>query len=91
MNKTIKQEGMNFNFSKPSVYKIKVQGEIEKDLSGNLGGMQIKVIKEEGKKPITVLIGSVRDQAALSGILNSLYNMHMMVISVKALKEIDGE
>jgi len=87
MNATKEDNIQNFSFSKPAVYQIIVQGELDISLSGNLGGMQIKVISEDAKNPVTVMVGSVSDQAALSGILNSLYDMHFMVLSVKILEE----
>jgi len=52
--------------------------------------MQIKVIKKPGSKAVSTLVGSVIDQSALSGILNSLYDLHLTVLSVKVLGEIDN-
>lgn len=36
---------------------------------------------------MTTLVGRVRDQAALAGILNSLYEMHLPILSVENLCE----
>jgi hypothetical protein len=32
--------------------------------------------------PVTILVGELVDQAALSGVMNTLYNMHLPVLSV---------
>ena len=76
----------NFGFSKPAVYQIKIQGTLEESYSNRLGGMQIRTSKKPGKEAISVITGRVNDQAALSGILNSLYEMHLLVLSVEILR-----
>ena len=76
-----------FSFSKPAVYKIKVQGLINESRSEVLGGMQITVDYSKGKKPISILVGRINDQTALSGILTTLYDFHFPIISVNALQD----
>ena len=76
-------------FSKPAVYQIKVQGSIDQSWSARLGDMQIRVIHNPESKPVSVLVGNIQDQSALSGILNSLYDLHLTVLTVKVLKELD--
>jgi len=90
MNAKNENKIASFSFSKPAVYQIKVQGEIDQSWSPRLGDMQIKVIKKPGSKAVSTLVGSVIDQSALSGILNSLYDLHLTVLSVKVLGEIDN-
>jgi hypothetical protein len=89
MNKSTPQEraGQKFNFKKPAVYKIKVQGEISGSLTDRFGGLQITVDRSKGKDPVTVLIGQINDQSALSGVLTTLYDFHLPIISVSMLKE----
>jgi hypothetical protein len=78
----------HFNFKKPAVYKIVVGGEIDKVSSDNFSGMQVEVQKREGNIAFTSLVGEIRDQSALAGILNNLYEMQMTVISVNMLSEL---
>ena len=85
MNATFENNIEEFTFSKPTIYQIKVQGELDRNWSPRLGDMQIKVIKTQGSKTISEIIGSVSDQAALSGILNTLNDLHLVILSVKAL------
>ena len=39
------------------------------------------------KQPMTILIGQLNDQAALSGVMNVVYELHLPVISVELLDE----
>ncbi len=80
-----------FSFRKPAVYKIEVQGELNESFTERLGGMQINVIRSQGNKPVTVLIGQINDQSALSGILTTLYDFQFTIISVIMLKENHSE
>ena len=38
-------------------------------------------------QPMTILVGHLADQAALSGVLNSLYGLHLVLLSVENLDE----
>ena len=44
--------------------------------------MQITTTTREAQKPVTTLSGQVRDQSALMGVLNSLYQLYMTILSV---------
>jgi hypothetical protein len=71
--------------TRPHTYRIQVQGELEERWSDRLGGMAITVDHPNEKEPVTTLSGPLRDQAALSGVLNTLYEMHLPVLSVECL------
>ena len=80
----------NFSFKKPAIYKIKVQGNLNTRYtrwSERLGGLQIIVEKSGDKDPVYVLIGQISDQEALSGVLNTLYESQLSIISVNLLKD----
>ena len=67
----------------PASYRIAVQGSLdEKKWSGRLGGMQIASQKEDDQQAVTILNGEVQDQAELIGVLNTLYQMRMNILSV---------
>ncbi len=76
-------------FDQPAIYQISVQGRIDPTLSDRLGGMTIFQALVEASPPVTTLEGELRDQAALAGVLNSLYELHLTVLSVERL-EIEG-
>ncbi len=77
------------NFKKAAIYKIVVEGTLNESLSDRYRGMQITVERKKEKTPVSILVGEIRDQSALSGILNTLYEMHMTVISVNMLKDVE--
>ena len=66
----------------PAVYKILVRGNLDGSWSGKLGGLQIETTAETG---MTAITGILPDQAALSGVLNALYDLQFPVISVEHL------
>lgn len=75
------------NFSGPAIYKITVDGELGVDMSDRIGGMQIKVDRSVPGEPVSMLVGRIDDQAALSGVLNTLYELHLSILSVNRLME----
>ncbi len=70
----------------PATYRIEVQGSLDESWSGRLGGMRIETSSRGDQKSITTLRGRVRDQAELIGVLNSLYELHMPLLSVEIMK-----
>jgi len=68
----------------PVIYRIRVSGNVDPQLSDRLAGMQI-TSSIPSKKSETTLVGRLQDQSALNGVLNLLYNMRLPVISVKAI------
>lgn len=76
----------NYAFDKPAVYRIRIRGSLGEEWSSRLGGMQI--IREDVKnKLVTILYGFLPDQSALSGVLNSIYDMGLPILSVECLGE----
>ena len=75
-----------FRFQTRAMYKIKVQGELKEEWSERLQGMQINVDRSQVKKTVSVLVGQINDQSALSGVLNALYEFNMTILSVHMLK-----
>ena len=55
-------------------------------MSDLLGGMTISPDTVEVDHPVTTLYGELGDQAALAGVLNMLYELHLTVILVKRLE-----
>ena len=55
-------------------------------MSDLLGGMTISPDTMEAGQTVTTLSGELVDQAALAGVLNMLYELHLTVLSVKRLE-----
>ena len=68
-----------------AVYRIRVVGQMDPRMSGTISGMQVTKSGDSSGHVETLLIGRVPDQAALSGVLNTLYEMHLPVKSVECL------
>ena len=68
-------------------YQIIVLGELDKKWSDRLGGMSITINRQEKQQSVTTLVGPLRDQAALSGVLSTLYELHYPVLSVECLNK----
>jgi hypothetical protein len=74
------------SFDGPAVYRIRVRGTIRARWSDRLEGMAITVAEPEGGAAVTTLEGELLDQASLAGVLNTLYELHLPVLSVKCLR-----
>jgi len=72
-------------FSAPGNYRIEVQGQLRADWSDRFGAMRISSPPPEADSTFTVLQGNVSDQAELAGILNTLHELHLPLLSVQYL------
>ena len=72
----------------PATYRIEVEGEVPESWFDRLGGMRITTRQRKNQSTVTTLTGRVRDQAELTGVLNTLYELHLPILSVENL-EID--
>lgn len=77
------QDWSKFNLGTPAIYRIKIRGYLGEDWSNRLGGMTIQHTSVDGKTTITALYGKMVDQAALFGVLNSLYGLGFPILSVE--------
>ena len=75
-----------FTFDKPGKYRVCVEGFLDKRWSDKLGGMKIDTRTHWDNKQVTTLVGEMVDQAALAGVLNTLYELHLTLLSVEFLK-----
>ena len=69
----------------PATYQIEVQGHLKESWADLLAGMRITSRKISDQNTVTTLIGRVRDQAELSGVLNSLYDLHLSILKVEVV------
>ena len=71
------------DFDMPASYRITFRGYVPQSWSDRLGGMAFVTCDEANGKPIMVLSGWLPDQAALLGVLNTLYNLHCSLLSLE--------
>jgi hypothetical protein len=77
-------------FEGPATYRIIVRGFLDERMSDRLAGMRITSESRGAQKPVSYLVGRLRDQAELSGVLNTLYNMHLSILSVEVQDDEKG-
>ena len=75
------------NLGSPAIYQITVRGILEDSWSNQLGGIAIRNTKTAQETPITILHGELADQAALFGVLNSLYGLGFPLLSVECVQK----
>jgi hypothetical protein len=70
-----------------AVYRIRLQGTLDETWAECLGAdFRVQVNDQTPNANITTLTGKVSDQAALLGLLNSLYNVGLPLLSVAHLE-----
>jgi hypothetical protein len=72
-------------YDRPGTYHICVLGAVDPTWSDRLEGMKIHLSTVEGVARVTTLEGELSDQAALAGVLNSLYELHLPILMVMRL------
>ncbi len=71
-----------FDFGGPATYRIVVQGVVSEDWRRRLGGLEVTTSGPESDEARTILQGRLRDQAALHGLLETLYALHLPILEV---------
>ena len=72
------------NYKDEGIYQIKIIGNIDRYWSSGFHGL--KVSANDGDQ-FTTLTGLIKDQAELRGILNKIWDLNLMVISLNRLEE----
>ena len=75
----------DMKFTAPAHYRIHVKGFLDESWSDRLNGLSINNQTSPTGAPIAELTGKVRDQAELIGVLGSIYEMHLPLLSVKVI------
>ena len=84
-----KPGGDQFGYSGPARYRIVVAGNLPADWSDRLAGMTITRSGDSsaGDDVRTTLEGLLLDQAQLSGVLDTLYHLHLSILRVTQLED----
>jgi hypothetical protein len=69
-------------FDDPAAYQIMIHGRIAPALSERLEGMAISLLDMEDGTSLSILTGDLSDQAALTGVLNAIYELHLSLVYV---------
>ena len=74
----------------PAIYRIRVRGRLDASWSDRIGGMQVTETRGSDGQAETILVGRLPDQAALAGILKTLYEWHLPVIKTECVDSEDA-
>ena len=64
-------------------YQIHVEGVLDPQWSDSLAGLAISVREPTEQPPVTVLTGPLEDQAALQGVLDTLFMLNIPLLLVE--------
>ena len=70
----------------PATYRVRVIGHLDATWSDRLEGMSLSESRLADGEAVTILEGRLADQAALSGVLDTLYHLRLPVLSVDCLE-----
>ncbi len=77
--------GSTLKMDAPALYQIEVLGSLANNWNDNLSGMNITNFNQDGN--VTTLVGMLRDQAALAGVLQTLYELHVPILLVEYIEQ----
>jgi len=85
LNKAQEETLRRIGVDQPAVYSIRVVGVLNKSWSDRLSGLAILTYNTilTDDMEVTTLTGKLQDQAALVGVLNTLYNLRLPLLSVE--------
>lgn len=81
----MKKDKQKLTLDRPTTYRIKVPGQLDEKWSDWTGRMTITIESGGDGLPVTTLTGAL-DQAALQGLLRSLYSLGLPLISVHCVE-----
>lgn len=84
----IRQMDVRSSFDNRAIYQIQVLGILAASWSERLEGMVISVTESSDTFAVTTLVGELPDQAALTGVLNTLYDLHLTLLLVERQADI---
>jgi hypothetical protein len=70
----------------PALYQIRVRGKLGEHWSDWCGGLSFASQEAEDGSQVTTLTGMVADQAALRGILTTLWDLGLTLLSVSQIE-----
>lgn len=79
-------KGNRLTIDSQATYKIQVQGDLSENWSDRMGGAAIESLNQPSEAPVTELTGDFRDQAALAGVLSTLYDLRLPLLSVECVR-----
>ena len=76
-----------FRSDQPAVYQIEIEGQLCERCEGWFDDMDVTVRSGDDGSTITTLTGTVSDQAALHGLLGSIRDLGLLLLSVRRVED----
>jgi hypothetical protein len=77
---------LGVSWLEPAIYRICIQGILDKNWSDYCGGMAIEHGSDQHHHAITIMRGRLADQSALVGILISLHDIGCPILSLERIE-----
>ena len=77
----------DLDFGGPAHYRIVVQGVLDAPWGERLAGLSITTVNRGAKAPHSVLVGPLRDQAELRGVIETLHGLHLPILRVEQVTD----
>jgi hypothetical protein len=77
------ESSRQYLFDRPGHYQIRVVGELDPRWRDNLQELEITTISWKGYPRVTQITGWLSDQTALSGLLDLLNDLSMVILTVE--------
>jgi hypothetical protein len=78
-------------FDTPVRYRVRIEGPLDQRWSAYLCDMAISSVRRRRGPTVTTLTGELVDQAALMGVLNTVYDLGLTLIRVERLSGSEGD
>jgi hypothetical protein len=83
----LKRPNPPFRDDEPALYRVRIRGGLSASFSDWLRDAEVKVVRDGDGSIVTTLTGTVADQAALHGLLTSLRDLGVPLLSVERLEK----
>jgi hypothetical protein len=79
------------NFPDQADYEIHVEGHIGEQWSNRFDGLAMDTTFNRSEKPITILSGTIADQAALHGLVNRIRDLGLTLLLIRRIETCQKE
>jgi hypothetical protein len=80
--------GESLRLDQPVTYRVKVRGRLDEGWSAWFYDLAVTVALSDGGAAITTMTGTVRDQAALHGLLARIRDLGLPLLSVEVVDDL---
>lgn len=68
-----------------AIYQIQLEGTLDESWSAWFSGFQMQNKEDENGRTLTTLTGPAPDQAALRGLVNKIWDLNLILVSIERI------